>query len=105
MIRRLPKEEKPKEPFWQRISLKNIASGVVALEVGLALVAYATWRFVLFSMLYSTRHPILMSANNELTEANPSPGILWLPARTKDCTQCTPKARNFENNSIYRDFN
>ena len=51
MIRRVPKEEKPKEPFWQRISLKNVAGAVVALEVGLALVAYGTWRFVLHDIL------------------------------------------------------
>ena len=49
MIRRVPKEEKPKEPFWQRITLRSVgkfAAGAVAIEVGLLLAAYISWRFV-----------------------------------------------------------
>ena len=94
MIRRLPKEEKPKEPFWQRISLKNVASAAVALEVGLVLVAYITWRFVLFSMLYTTIR-IRMSTIDELTEASPSPGILLLPAQSPARTVLPSRAAKF----------
>lgn len=49
MIRRLPKDKKPKEPFWQRITLRSVgkvAAGAIALEAGFLLTSYLTWRFV-----------------------------------------------------------
>lgn len=49
MIRRSPKDKKPKEPFWQRITLRSfgkVAVGAVGLEVGLLCAAYIGWRLV-----------------------------------------------------------
>ena len=46
MIRRLPKDQKPKEPFWQRITLRSVGKVAVGIEVGLLLATYISWRFV-----------------------------------------------------------
>ena len=47
MIRRVAKDQKPKEPFWQRITLRSVgkfATGAIAIEVALLLLGYITWK-------------------------------------------------------------
>ena len=52
-MKKYPKGQQPREPFWRRITLRSVgkvASVAIAIEVGLLGAGYVTWKFVLFNL-------------------------------------------------------